>query len=42
MGDQKFQIGANLQNNASGIVAFYEYGLGENISIGATSVYLLA
>lgn len=40
-GDQKFQVGANLQSNASGIVASFDYGLGENISIGATSAYLL-
>lgn len=40
-GDQKFQVGANLQNNGTGIVASYDYGLGENISIGATSAYLL-
>lgn len=40
-GDQKFQVGANLQDNGSGIVASYDYGLGENISVGATSSYLL-
>ncbi len=40
-GDQKFQVGANLQNNATGITASYDYGLGENISIGATSSYSL-
>ncbi|WP_149303938.1 DUF6646 family protein [Pareuzebyella sediminis] len=40
-GDQKFQVGANFQNNASGIVASFDYGLGENISVGATSAYLL-
>ncbi|PKA97981.1 hypothetical protein B0O79_1661 [Flavobacteriaceae bacterium MAR_2009_75] len=40
-GDQKFQVGANLQENGSGIVASYDYGLGENISVGATSSYLL-
>ena len=40
-GDQKFQVGANLQNNATGITASYDYGLGENISIGAVSSYAL-
>ncbi|SDD60534.1 hypothetical protein SAMN05421636_101180 [Pricia antarctica] len=40
-GDQKFQVGANLQNNGTGITASYDYGLGENISIGATSSYSL-
>ena len=41
-GDQKFQVGANLQNNGTGITASYDYGLGENISIGATSSYSLS
>lgn len=40
-GDQKLQVGANLQNNGTGITASYDYGLGENISIGATSSYVL-
>ncbi len=40
-GDQKFQVGANLQDNGTGITASYDYGLGENISIGATSTYSL-
>ena len=40
-GDQKFQVGVNLQNNGSGIEGSYDYGLGENISIGITSAYLL-
>ncbi len=40
-GDQKFQVGANLQNNGSGIVASYDYGLGQNISVGVTSTYTL-
>ncbi len=39
--DQKFQVGANLQDNGSGIVASYDFGLGENISIGAISSYVL-
>ncbi len=40
-GDQKFQVGVNLQDNGTGITASYDYGLGENISIGATSSYSL-
>lgn len=40
-GDQKFQVGANLQNNGTGISASYDYGLGQNISVGAVSSYLL-
>ena len=40
-GDQKFQIGANLQNNVNGIYVSYDRGIGENISIGVTSTYIL-
>lgn len=40
-GDQKFQVGANLQDNGTGIQASYDYGLGENISVGAVSSYTL-
>ncbi|MDX1271607.1 DUF6646 family protein [Bizionia paragorgiae] len=40
-GDQKFFIGANLQNNASGLNIGYDYGLGENFSIGVNSTYAL-
>ena len=39
--DTKFQIGANFQENGTGIVVTYDYGMGENFSIGATSSYLL-
>ena len=39
--DQKFQVGVNLQDNATGISASYDYGLGENISVGVVSSYLL-
>ncbi|MGB5437351.1 MAG: DUF6646 family protein [Maribacter sp.] len=39
--DSKFQIGANFQENGTGIVVTYDYGLGENFSIGATSSYVL-
>lgn len=40
-GDSKFQVGANLQDGASGINVSYDYGLGENISIGLSSSYAL-
>lgn len=40
-GDIKFQVGANFQNNGTGIMGSLDYGLGENISIGVASVYLL-
>ena len=40
-GDVKFQIGANLQDNASGITASADFGLGENLSYGFSATYLL-
>ncbi|OUR98195.1 hypothetical protein A9Q86_14165 [Flavobacteriales bacterium 33_180_T64] len=40
-GDQKFQIGANIQDEATGITVTYDYGLGENISVGISSSYAL-
>ena len=40
-GDQKFQIGANLQDYASGLNISYDYGLGENISVGVSTTYAL-
>lgn len=40
-GDIKFGVGANIQSEASGIAATLDYGLGENISIGLSGVYLL-
>ncbi|SDW49840.1 DUF6646 family protein [Aequorivita viscosa] len=40
-GDIKFQIGANLQNNGTGIMSSLDFGLGENISVGFASSYLL-
>ncbi|WP_262732332.1 DUF6646 family protein [Gaetbulibacter sp. NE] len=40
-GDQKFQVGLNLQDEATGINVSYDYGLGENISIGVSSTYAL-
>ncbi|MEP3837241.1 MAG: DUF6646 family protein [Algibacter sp.] len=40
-GDNKFQVGTNLQDNGSGINVSYDYGIGENISFGISSTYLL-
>jgi len=40
-GDQKFQVGGNFQDFASGINVSYDYGLGENISVGVSSTYAL-
>lgn len=40
-GDIKFQIGANFQNNGTGIMSSLDFGLGENISVGFASAYLL-
>ncbi len=40
-GDIKFQIGANFQENGTGIVFTYDYGMGENFSIGLFSSYIL-
>ncbi len=40
-GDNKFQIGASFQDNATGINASYDVGLGENISLGLSSSYAL-
>lgn len=39
--DQKFQVGANLQDFGSGISASYDYGLGPNISVGMTASYVI-
>lgn len=39
--DNKFQVGANFQDSGSGINISYDYGIGENISIGLSSTYLL-
>ncbi len=40
-GDQKFQIGVNLQDNGAGIVGSYDFGIGEHISVGVSSSYLI-
>lgn len=39
--DNKFQVGMNVQDNATGINASYDFGLGENISLGLSSSYAL-
>ena len=40
-GDNKFQIGLNTQENATGMVATYDFGVGENISFGFGASYAL-
>jgi len=40
-GDSKFQVGANFQNNATGLNVSYDVGIGENISLGLSSTYAL-
>ena len=40
-GDAKFQVGANIQNGGTGIHVSTDYGLGENMSYGFASSYLL-
>ena len=40
--DNKLQIGANFQDMATGINVSYDYGLGENISVGVTGAYALS
>ncbi len=40
-GDFKAQIGASLQSGANGIFVSGDYGIGENMSIGVASTYVL-
>ena len=40
-GDIKFQVGANFQNNGTGVMGSLDFGVGENISLGVASAYLL-
>lgn len=40
--DNKFQLGINLQDNARGINTSYDFGLGDNISVGFSSSYALS
>ncbi|WP_044400774.1 DUF6646 family protein [Lacinutrix sp. Hel_I_90] len=39
--DKKLFVGANLQENATGITIGLDYGMGENISLGISSAYAL-
>lgn len=39
--DEKFQVGLNVQDNATGLNLSYDIGLGENISVGLSSTYAL-
>src|SRR5690606_15130294 len=40
-GDQKFQVGALIQDHGTGIIGTYDHGLGKNFSIGGVTSYLL-
>lgn len=40
-GDNKFQVGANFQDNATGLNISYDFGVGQNISLGLSSTYAL-
>lgn len=40
-GDQKFQVGANIQEHARGIIVSFDKGLGDNFSVGVATGYLL-
>lgn len=40
-GDQKFQVGLNLQDNATGLHTTYDFGIGQNISLGVAAIYAL-
>lgn len=40
-GDVKLQLGANFQNQGTGIMGSMDFGLGDNISLGLSSTYLL-
>lgn len=40
-GDVKLQVGATMQEYATGIATTVDFGLGENISVGASVGYLL-
>jgi len=40
-GDVKFQVAGNFQNHGTGIMGSLDFGLGDNISFGFSSAYLL-
>lgn len=39
--DQKIQVGVNFQHNATSLDLAYDYGLGQNISLGIRTAYAL-
>jgi outer membrane protein G len=39
--DNKFQLGASFQENATGINVTYDYGIGQNMSVGIAGAYAL-
>jgi hypothetical protein len=41
-GDLKFDLGMNLQNRGNGIRVSTDFGIGENMSYGFVSSYLLS
>ena len=41
-GDNKFQVGANFQENATGLNLSYDFGVGQNMSFGVSSTYALS
>ena len=41
-GDIKFQVGANIQDQGTGINVTTDFGLGENMSYGFSATYLLS
>jgi len=40
-GDQKVQVGGTFQDQARGVNVGFDYGLGENISVGLMGAYIL-
>src|SRR4030095_4864937 len=40
-GDDKFSLGANLQDGGTGIQIAYDWGMGPNISLGLVGSYLI-
>jgi hypothetical protein len=40
-GDHKLQVGVNLQDGATGLNVTYDVGMGENISLGVSTIYAM-
>lgn len=40
-GDLKFQLGANIQDGGTGMVGTVDFGMGQNISFGVVTSYML-